>query len=57
LCCGCCIGYADSRQLEEAKTAVQRMPDSMLAELRALYHTEETPMFISRTFGAVCVWP
>lgn len=46
---------AESKQLQEAKAGVVSMPDDMLVELRALYHTEETPMFISRTLGAVSV--
>jgi hypothetical protein len=44
----------ESVEFQAAKADVANMPDGMLTELRSLYHTEETPLFIVRTFGAVC---
>jgi hypothetical protein len=49
-----CVGVgAESMEFQAAKAEVANMPDGMLLELRSLYHTEETPLFIVRTFGAV----
>ncbi len=48
-----CAPPPESKEMKAAKSEAQSMPDGMLTELRSLYHTEETPLFIVKTFGAV----
>ena len=43
--------------MRAAKSAVSNILDAKLLELRGLFHTEETPVFIVKTFGAVRAAP
>ena len=48
----------ESAELSAAKAAVQSLTETRLVELRSLYHTEETPLFVVKTLGAVRAhWP